>query len=972
MPNHGALRRRALQAVCVCLAALAPAIARAAGAVSISPSLSSWPDTRGIGWLFGICGLIAACRLWVLRRRAQWESRRLRISEERYRALFERNVAGIYRTSLDGRIIDCNTAAAHILGFDTTDEPRSVRALDLHESPQARAAFIDRLRTEKCLTNYQMRLRRKDGALVWVMQNVRFIPELGVIEGAIVDISESKRLEEALHLSEERARLLFSAIPYPAYVFDIDTLQFLEVNDRAVESYGYSRAEFLRMKTSDIRPAEEAARLRDYLRQPRPSNGSAGQWKHRTKDGRTMEMEISYQALSYLGRRAELAIAQDIGERQRAERELRQAKELAEAANRAKSEFLANMSHEIRTPMNGIVGMIGLMLSDDLNSRQRRRAKIVSSSANVLLCLLNDILDLSKIEADKLELETADFDLREVVEGAADLMAVNAQERGLELLCFIEPDVPTRLRGDSCRLRQVLLNLVGNAVKFTKKGEVSIRVQMSTPPRARFEVSDTGIGIPADKIGLLFRPFSQVDTSAAREFGGSGLGLSIVKRLVEMMGGEVGVESTPGVGSRFWFTAALQPQPVERPPALSLAGRQVFVVDDNSASLNLLSELLRYWQAPFQQASDVDAAFERLRAANGAFEAVIVDSETPVGGSARLLALMRQDARLHQTPLVLLIPATEKADANHWRQLGYAGCITKPVKQGELGGCLASVLGYGPPPVPPPAPVKALHMNPNKKRKLHILLVEDNAVNQEVALGILASLGFQAEVAANGRDAIQALSETDYDLVLMDCQLPEMDGYEASRLIRRPDSAVRNHAVPIIAMTAHGMPGDREKCLAAGMNGYLTKPIRPADLQQAIEKSTTAPCSCREIAPLSAAPRMTSPRLFDGEDLLERLMGNEELARHVVGRFLEDMPLQLQALSRAVANGDAARVTEAAHSIKGAAANTSGEQLRQLAWKLEQLGRAGDLTGAEAALPELSAGFDAVLPLMEQFSRNPS
>jgi signal transduction histidine kinase/DNA-binding response OmpR family regulator/HPt (histidine-containing phosphotransfer) domain-containing protein len=651
--------------------------------------------------------------------------------------------------------------------------------------------------------------------------------------------------------------------------------------------------------------------------------------------------------------------------------ERKRAEEAAGAANRAKSEFLANMSHEIRMPMNGILGMIGLMLNDNLTASQRRRGEIVQSSAEVLLSLLNDILDLSKIEADKLELETADFDLRSVVEGTADLMAVGALQRGLELLCYIEPDVPTRLRGDSSRLRQVLLNLIGNAVKFTERGEVSIRVRLDTadsPSKVRFEVSDTGIGIPTDKASHLFRPFSQADASTTRKYGGTGLGLSIVKRLVEIMGGQVGFESQEGKGSCFWFTALLQQQAATRPPALSLPERRVLVVDDSGGSRKLLADLLNFWHARFEQAADIDAAFAMLQRDGPEFEAVIADLETPLGGAARLLALMHRDSRLRHTPVIVLAPTTNKTDAEQWRRLGFAGRVAKPVKQGELGACLASVLGYGPAPGAASTLTAPQRMNRQQRAHVRILLVEDMVINQLVALGLLSSLGFTADVAADGREAIEALGNRDYDLVLMDCQLPEMDGYEATRLIRQPDSPVRNHSVPIVAMTANAMAGDREKCLAAGMNGYLSKPVQAVKLEDAIEQWTGAGGPVPAPLPLPLESRSpAAPVVFDGEDLVERLMGNEELARHVVRRFLADLPAQFAALSQAVGSGDSSAVTQAAHAIKGAAANTGGAQLRELAWKVEQLGRAGDLAGAAATLPDLSASFDSAQPVMQKF-----
>jgi signal transduction histidine kinase/DNA-binding response OmpR family regulator/HPt (histidine-containing phosphotransfer) domain-containing protein len=659
-----------------------------------------------------------------------------------------------------------------------------------------------------------------------------------------------------------------------------------------------------------------------------------------------------------------LAVARDIGDQILQERRLDVARRAAESASRAKSEFLAAMSHEIRTPLNGVLGMAGLLLESELTARQKKRVETLRDCAEGLLSVLNDILDFSKLEASRLELEVADFDLRKVVEDVADLMAIRAQEKGVEMLCFIEPDVPTRLQGDPNRLRQVLVNLVGNAVKFTTQGSISLSVGLENPPDAgviRFEVADTGIGIPENKRNLLFQPFSQADASTARRFGGSGLGLSIVAGLVRMLGGKVDFTSEEGRGSTFWFTAALPPQPeVMRPRALSLAGKKVLVADPNPASRHHLARFLRYWNCWPDEAGNAPEALAKLRTHRTGYDAVLVDHSFPSSPGEVLSKAIRSDPALRNIPLIALTGLRQSHDPAFWADRGFTGRVTKPVKQGELGGCLASVLGYGEIPPAASSASSARHLPVAARASRRLLLVEDNVVNQEVAMGILENLGYPADVACDGRGALDLLSRNSYAAVLTDCNLPELDGYELTRTIRRPETNVRDHRVPVIAMTAHALAGDREKCLAAGMDEYVSKPVNPRHLEAILDRLTqvdTGDPRPETLASPAQSPAPPAPLVFDREELIDRVMGNEDIALRVADRFVTDIPLQLAALSQAVEGADSDRACALAHAIKGAAANVSANSLSRLTASLESAARQGDMRRAREVFGEVNKEF---------------
>jgi signal transduction histidine kinase/DNA-binding response OmpR family regulator/HPt (histidine-containing phosphotransfer) domain-containing protein len=669
--------------------------------------------------------------------------------------------------------------------------------------------------------------------------------------------------------------------------------------------------------------------------------------------------------------------------RQRTQRALICAKEAAEAASRAKSQFLANMSHEIRTPITGVMGMLELLRRTPLDDRQRRYVSNTLASADTLLTVIGDVLDFSKIEAGKLELEGTPFCVPDVLDVAVRLLAEKAEAKGLEVACHVADEVPRQLVGDPDRLRQVLLNLLTNAVKFTERGTVVVSCTLAEQTDATatllVKVKDTGCGIAPQQQALIFDAFCQADNSMSRTYGGTGLGLTICRQLVQLMGGKIGVQSDLGQGSVFWFTvqfrAAAGGKPTAVPGVVDFRGLRVLVVDDCAVVRELVCDYVRTWKGIPEEAPEAATGLDILRraAAHGEpFSVAVVDWRMPGLDGFALARLIKQEPALRATGMVLLSSFTKSDLLPECETIGFAASLPKPVRKSELYDAIVTAAnGRLPhlPKLPSATPVPGAAPRATKNSGA-ILLAEDNEINQEVATEMLAVIGYTCTRVRTGREAVASVQNGLGDLVLMDCQMPEMDGYEATRRIRQweqqeaPDGR-RGRRLPIVALTAHAMKGDRARCLEAGMDDYLTKPLEPEELAKALARWLPQPVAVAAAPPADASPPECSaaggpPAGIDFPSLLRRYMGKQDLARRLIGKFLAQASTDVQELQTAIHEPDAARLRLVAHRLKGSAANVSAEAVRETASRLEVLGREGNLAPAPELVAQLSAELEAV------------
>jgi PAS domain S-box-containing protein len=880
----------------------------------------------------------------------------------------------VYFKDAAGRFLRLNRALARRFGL--ADPAEAVGKTDFHfftpeHAQQAATVEQQILQTGQPVVGLEEKETWPDGRITWVSttkmplcdRHGRIVGTCGISR----DVTDRHRSELALRDSEALYHSLVETLPLNVFRKDRQG-RFTFANQRFCQTTGRPLEELLGKTDYDFYPAHLGDKYRrddQTVMEQRTTLDLVEDHQAPTGD----KIYVQVLKTPVYDSRGEVIGTQaffwDVTDRKRAEEELKKAKEAAESANRAKSEFLANVSHEIRTPMNGILGMTELALDTDLSPEQREYLEMVKASADALLNVINDILDFSKIEAGKLDLDQVPFALRDSLGDTMKTLALRAHKKGLELAYHVPPEVPDDLVGDPGRLRQIVVNLVGNAIKFTERGEVVVTVSpmrngecgmrnekqaASDIPHSafpiphcelHFAVRDTGIGIPPEKLEAVFAPFVQADGSTTRKYGGTGLGLAISSRLAALMGGRVWVESEPGVGSTFHFTArfGLAERPAERPRLVEdLEGLPVLVVDDNATNRRILEEMLSNWRMRPTVVANGPAALaelERAWAAQAPYPLLLMDALMPEMDGYTLAGLVKQHPCLGDTTILMLSSA--EGSAARARELAIAACLMKPVKQSELFDAICGALGASAGPEALPAEVPAA-----PRRRLRILLAEDNAVNQKLMGRLLEKWGHQVTIAVNGREALEALERESFELVLMDVQMPEIGGFEATAAIRAREAQTGGH-VPVIAMTAHAMKGDRERCLAAGMDDYLPKPIQAPELLDVIERTVPA------ASP--AGPPAGPP--VDWAVALKAVGGDEDILRELAGLFVETSPRWLAELRAAVGRRDVAGVRRLAHTIKGSLGQLGATPAHAAAQRLEAIGQAEDLAGAAEACAAL-------------------
>ena len=955
-------------------------------------SASGFPIVNAAGEVVAISNILRD-----ITERKQLE-RQLRANEARFRGIFEDAPFGMCVTGMDGHFIQVNEALCRVLGYTApelleTSWEAITHPDDLISSFEKMGALIA---GNVSFVDDELRNIDRLGNVVWVRVRVSLIrdcfgsPIHFVVH--VEDITERRQAQKALQCSEKKFRQLAENIREVFWIMDAAGTEIVYVSPAYEPIWGRTCASLYASPAEWMETVHPGDRKLVWKALKRQFRGECIDSEFRINTPNGQEKWIRNRAFPIRDEGGQLiriaGVAEEITDRKRRDEELIRARQEADAANRIKSEFLANMSHEIRTPMNGVVGMTELLLDTGLTSDQRHYAETICICGNSLLKVINNILDFSKIEARRLELETEDFDLDVVLENVGASLALQAEEKGIELICIAAPVVPTKLRGDPGRLRQILTNLVGNAIKFTEKGEVAVRVALEEAGDSNcllhFSVRDTGIGIPEDKIGILFDKFTQVKTRTAKKCDGTGLGLAISKQLVEMMGGSVGVTSREGQGSEFWFTVRLGLRPGSESEAVeknahnraNLQGIRVLIVDDNATSREILTTMTTSWgmrAVAAENGAEALTALYDARDQNDAFAIAVIDMQMPDMDGESLGRAIKADGRIADTRMVMLTSLGMRANSQTPEQIGFSSCAYKPIRGHELCGILNRVLLDAEEGRPMPGAATS-----DSYRELatnfagmnaRVLIAEDNATNREVALGMLRKLGIHADAVADGAAAIVALASTSYDLVLMDVRMPVMDGIEATQQIRNPNSAALNHDVPIVAITANALESEKESCLAAGMSGFVPKPVSTAALREALEKwlrigDIDNSLKAGHLVP--APPAESKTMVFDLDGVLARLEGDNTLAQVVFASFLEDVPRKIQALKDLVKSGDHAGSARLARSICGASASVGGDSLLSLAAAMEKAADAGDLNFLAAGMNKLEIQFRLLKNAIEE------
>jgi len=928
------------------------------------------------------------------RRRSEEE---LRASEERFRSLFEEAPVAYHEIDTAGIICRVNRVERELLGLDAGQMiGRHVwEFVSPAERDTSREAVRRKLSGEMAIAPFEREYMAADGSIRNAEVHESLIRDqdgrVTGIRSALLDITGRRQAERALNRFFTLSLDMLSIAGFDGY--------FKRLNPAFERILGYRQEDLLGRPFLEFVHPDDRDRTLAATAQL-ASGGELVSFENRytCRDGSVKW--LLWTAAPFPGERLIYAAARDITARKEEEdklkryaqeletarqlqeesharlaqmvKELELAKARAEAAGRAKSEFLANMSHEIRTPMSAIVGMTELALDTRLTAEQREYLETVRESADALLRVINDILDFSKVEERKLELDPAEFNLRDSLEDAVRLLALRAQQKGLELACHIRPGVPDVVVGDRGRLRQIVVNLVGNAIKFTEHGEVVLRVETAAETddgvELHFAVSDTGIGIPADKQQSIFEAFVQADNSTTRRYGGTGLGLAISAQLAELMHGRIWLESEEGRGCTFHFTAhfdrVASPAPAGAAlPVEALHGLRVLVVDDNATNRQILEETLGNWQMqPVLAGSGAEALeiLQRAAESGASFQLVLLDAQMPYMDGLTLAERIREDPRWADITLLMLTSAGGRPAEARYRQTGIQAWLTKPVKQSDLFDAIATAVGAA-------GGARAKGRRSARARgarnSYRILVAEDNLVNQRMVLRLLGKLGHKAELAANGLEALAALERSpDFDLVLMDVQMPEMGGFEATAAIRRQEEGTGRH-MPIVALTAHAMKGDRERCLAAGMDGYLAKPVDRDELRQMVQRLAE-----RARAETNPARQEQAAESDEGA-LLKRFGGDRQFLRGMARIFLADSPKRLAEIRQAIDRRDCEKLRIAAHTLKGSVANFVSRPAVEAAHQLELMGREQNLTDAEAGYARLDGEIRRLADFLRAITR---